>query len=265
MATRGTLRGEIQPNLSRKIYSIRRLMQMPVKNAKKSKAVSIMNISIAIDGPSGAGKSTMAKRLAKKLGYIYVDTGAMYRAVGLFVARAGANPKLAAEVSPLLGDIEIELKFLSGAQHIFLCGEDVSDLIRTPQASIYASDVSALPCVRAFLLDMQRGIAERNSVVMDGRDIGTVVLPHAQVKIFLTAEPEVRAKRRFDELRSMGVSVVLDEVLRDMIYRDKNDSGRACAPLIPASDSVRIDTSGLTLEQSIELLERTIEEKIHAV
>lgn len=218
------------------------------------------NISVAIDGPGGAGKSTAAKAVAKKYGFIYVDTGAIYRTVGLAVKRAGADPAKPGEVAPLLGRLKIELAYDgAGTQRMLLNGEDVSDEIRTPAMSMYASAVSALPEVRAFLLDMQRSAAERHSVVMDGRDIGTVVLPKADVKIFLTASPEERARRRYEELRAKGAPQSLEEVRRDMDRRDRNDSGRAIAPLKPAEDSVTLDSTGLSIEEVTDIISAHID------
>lgn len=209
--------------------------------------------SVAIDGPSGAGKSTLAKAVAERFGFMYVDTGAIYRTVGLAVRRAGLDPKSAEQVEPLLPSLNIELGYgENGLQIMLLNGENVSGLIRTPEISMYASDVSALPAVRAFLLDMQRRAAGKMSVVMDGRDIGTVVLPDAGLKIFLTASPEARAERRLKELREKGQNVNFEEVLADMKQRDYNDSHRAAAPLKPAEDSVHVDTTALTLPESID-------------
>lgn len=210
-------------------------------------------ISVAIDGPSGAGKSTIARAAAKTRGFIYVDTGAMYRTIGLAAARAGVKIGEDDKVIPLLDGMEVGLAYDDeGVQHVLLNGEDVSDLIRTPEASMYASFVSAIPAVRAFLLETQRGMARTNSVVMDGRDIGTVILPDAPVKIFLTASPEKRAERRLLELQEKGQNVTFEDVLADMIQRDKQDSERASAPLRQAEDAVLVDTSDLTLEQSIQ-------------
>ena len=191
-------------------------------------------MKIALDGPSGAGKSSLARAIAKKLHIVYVDTGALYRSIGLFVRRAGADPKDAAAVEALLPSITLEMKFENGEQHIYLCGEDVGDRIRTPEISMYASAVSAIPAVRTFLLDTQRSIAEKTDVIMDGRDIGTVILPDAEVKIFLTASPEARAKRRTLELEAKGIATTYEEVLADMKERDNNDSTRKTAPAIPA-------------------------------
>lgn len=213
------------------------------------------HIAIAIDGPSGAGKSTLARMAAGRLGFIYADTGALYRAVGLHALRRGADTKDADAVGALLPDIRVEMRHdEAGIQRILLNGEDVSDLIRTPEVSMAASDVSALPPVRAFLLDTQRQMAEKYDVIMDGRDIGTVVLPQAQVKIFLTASARERAMRRCRELRERGVETDLESVLRDMVRRDRNDSSRALAPLRPAQDAVMCDTTDLDLDASLELI-----------
>ena len=220
-------------------------------------------ISVAIDGPSGAGKSTIAKMCAKKLGFLYVDTGAIYRTVGLAARNAGLGSKDEAGVVSLLPSIVIAMRHdESGLQRMILNGEDVSDEIRLPEISIYASDVSAMPAVRAFLLDKQRYFAETSNVIMDGRDIGTVVLPNADVKIFLTATSEERASRRLEELQLRGTETSYEEVLRDIIYRDKNDSTRSTAPLRPAQGAVIIDTTGNTLAQSYELICDLIEEKM---
>ncbi len=218
-------------------------------------------IAIAIDGPAGAGKSSLARTVANRLNFIYVDTGAMYRSIGLAFLRNGIDTELNCNVEEELSKISIDIKFIDGVQHVFLNGEDVSEEIRTPKASMMASSVSAVPAVRAFLLDMQREFAEKYNVIMDGRDIGTVVLPDAQVKIFLTASDEERASRRFKELKEKGSNVTFEEVLRDMKERDYNDSHRAIAPLKPANDSVIADTTGLTIEESIELLMKIIKEK----
>ena len=209
-------------------------------------------VSIAIDGPSGAGKSTMAKRVAKELGYLYVDTGAIYRTVGYHMWLMGIGPKDADGIRRCLDDVNIEIEHREdGVQHMILNGQDVTGEIRTPEMSKYASGVSAQKCVRDYLLDMQRKFARTHNVVMDGRDIGTVVLPHAQVKIFLTASPEERAKRRFEELTAKGESVTFEKVLQDMRARDKQDSERAIAPLKAAPDAVKLDTSGYEIEQSV--------------
>ena len=205
--------------------------------------------SVAIDGPAGAGKSTLARRAAKALGFVYVDTGAIYRTVGYHMWMMGIGPKDRDGICRCLDDVNISVEYDgAGAQHMILNGTDVSDEIRTPLMSSYASGVSAQPCVRDFLLDMQRGIARRHNVVMDGRDIATVVLPRADVKIFLTASPEVRARRRFEELTAKGEKVRYESVLEDMKARDKQDSTRAIAPLRCATDAVKLDTSGMDLD-----------------
>lgn len=219
-------------------------------------------INIAIDGPSGAGKSTLAKMLAADFGFIYVDTGAIYRSVGLYVLRKGIGSKDAAAVSAVLPEIDVEMRYNDGAQLMILNGEDVTGLIRTPEVSIYASDVSAMPDVRRFLLEKQRKLAKENSVIMDGRDIGTVVLPDADIKIFLTASPETRAKRRFIELTEKGIETTYEDVLADQFYRDKNDSSRALAPLKPAADAVYVDTTYCDLEESRRILRKIVEEKL---
>ena len=218
--------------------------------------------SIAIDGPAGAGKSTLAKALAKKIGYIYVDTGAIYRCVGLYALENGISPRDIPAVEACLSRVEISLSYdETGNQRMHLCGNDVTDRIRTPEVSMAASAVSAIPAVRAFLLEMQRDMARRYNVIMDGRDIGTVVLPDADVKVFLTASPEARAKRRYLELQAKGDSATYEEVLRDMEKRDRDDSTRAAAPLKAADDAVLLDTTPYTLEESIALLEKITEGK----
>ena len=218
-------------------------------------------ISVAIDGPSGAGKSTVARAAAAQLGYVYVDTGAMYRAIGLAVCRKGISGDDTAGIVSVLPEITLSLQYQDGAQHILLCGEDVSDAIRTPEIAKYASKVSAVPEVRQFLLDTQRNMAKNGNILMDGRDIGTVILPDAPVKIFLTASAEARAQRRFLELQEKGQQVTLDEVLRDIRQRDHQDMTRAVAPLRQAEDAVLLDTSNITLEQSIDAVLRIIREK----
>ncbi|MBR3802402.1 MAG: (d)CMP kinase [Clostridia bacterium] len=219
-------------------------------------------INIAIDGPAGAGKSTIARSLASKLGYIYVDTGALYRAVGVNAMRSGADTKNPEQVCATLDGADVSLRFVDGEQRVFLGEEDVSVAIRTPEASMAASNVSAIPEVRAFLFDLQRDIAAKNNCIMDGRDIGTVVLPDAQVKIFLTASAEVRAKRRYDELLAKGMQADYNQVLEEMIQRDYQDSHRAIAPLKQADDAVLVDTSDMNLEQVIETLENIVKENI---
>lgn len=211
-------------------------------------------INVAIDGPVGAGKSTVARECAKRLGIIYVDTGALYRSCALFCIKN--NVEISAEnetaISALLNDkLDLSIKIEDGTQHVMVNGEDVSELIRTPEISMAASTVSALPSVRAFLLEMQRSIAAKESVIMDGRDIGTVILPNADIKIFITAKPEIRAKRRYDELVSKGVEVTLGEVLVDVNRRDYNDTHRKEAPLKQAPDAIMIDTSELSFEETV--------------
>ncbi len=219
-------------------------------------------LSIAIDGPSGAGKSSVAKALAEKYQFIYVDTGAIYRTVGLSVRRAGISSRDREAIIALLPSIDIDLRYNgAGEQCMFLGGEDVSREIRTPESSIYASDVSAIAEVRSFLMDMQRDMARKYSVIMDGRDIGTVVLPDADVKIFLTASAEARAERRCLELEKKGMPTPYEEVLRDIRYRDEQDSGRAAAPLKQAEDAVLLDTTELDFEQSVAAACRIIESK----
>ena len=214
-----------------------------------------MSIAIAIDGPAGAGKSTIEKLAAKELNFIYVDTGALYRTVGLAATLNNVEPKASPQVDELLSKIKVELTFNDkNEQIVLLDGEDVSSKIRTPEASMMASAISAVPSVRAYLLDLQRNIAKTNNVIMDGRDIGTVVLPNAQIKIFLSANPEDRAKRRYDELLEKGMDVKYEDILADVIERDYNDSHRDIAPLKPADDSIMVDTTGNTLEESVELL-----------
>ena len=215
-------------------------------------------ISVAIDGPSGAGKSTLAKRLAKELGYLYVDTGAMYRSIGLYALRQGVDPRDEAAVTALLPQIEIELRYVNGAQRVLLCGEDVSEAIRAENVGMATSAVSAHPPVRAFLLELQRGMARTHDILMDGRDIGTVILPNATVKIFLTASAEARADRRFKELQEKGVDTDYQTVLEDIRRRDYQDSHRATAPLRQAEDAVLVDTSELDLEQSFQAMKKLI-------
>ena len=215
-------------------------------------------ISVAIDGPSGAGKSSLAKRLAKELGYLYVDTGAMYRAIGLYALRAGADPQDAAAVLALLPGIRIELAYVGGAQRVFLNGEDVSEAIRTEAVGMAASGVSAHQGVRDFLLELQRRLARTHDLLMDGRDIGTVNLPNATVKIFLTASAEARAARRLAQLLQKGQTADYDTVLADICRRDRQDTERAAAPLRQAPDAVLVDTSELDFEQSFQALKAII-------
>jgi len=224
--------------------------------------VIIKMINIAIDGPAGAGKSTLSKLLAKRFNFIYVDTGALYRVIGLFAHRQGIDTRDIGGVSQLLPKIKLELLCAVEGQRVILNGEDVSAAIRMPEISMAASNVSAIPEVRAFLLQLQQNIARDNDCLMDGRDIGTVVLPNAQIKIFLTASPQDRAQRRYDELIERGVKVDYNVVLSEIIDRDAQDSGREIAPLKPADDAVIVDTSGLELEQSLERLYEIVTEKI---
>ena len=217
------------------------------------------HIAIAIDGPSGAGKSTLARAAAEKFGFIYVDTGAIYRTVGYAAKARGIECKDQAAVSAMLPELKIEMSYdEAGVQRMILNGQDVSREIRRPEISIAASDVSSLPAVRSFLMDMQRDMAKKHDVIMDGRDIVTVVLPDAELKIFLTASVEDRAMRRYKELLEKGIDTTLDEVKADIEYRDRQDSQRAAAPLKPAPDAVLVDTTGNTLEESVELLCRRI-------
>lgn len=220
-------------------------------------------INVAIDGPAGAGKSTVARGAAKELGYIYVDTGALYRTVALAAQRKnilGDEEKIAG----MLSSITVELKFDdNGEQKVYLNSEDVSSLIRTPEISMAASSVSQIPAVREFLLELQRSIARNNNVIMDGRDIGTVVLPNADVKIFLFASPECRAERRYNELIEKGEDVRYEDVLKDVNDRDYQDSHRKIAPLKPTEESVMADTTGKALPESIEMVVSVIKEKIN--
>lgn len=217
-------------------------------------------ISVAIDGPSGAGKSSLAKRLAADLGFVYVDTGAMYRAIGLYAVRQGADLHDAAAVAALLPHIRLDIRLEGGAQHVYLNGEDVSAAIRAEEIGMAASAVSAHGPVRDFLLETQRSLAAGQNVLMDGRDIGTVVLPNATVKIFLTASAEARAQRRCKELQEKGQPADYATVLADIRQRDEQDTHRAIAPLRQAADAIRIDTSEIDFEQSVALLKRTIRE-----
>lgn len=219
-------------------------------------------VSVAIDGPVGAGKSSIAREAAKKLGFIYVDTGALYRAIGLYCHRQGVDLKSPADIAAASVGAVPRIRLIDGIQHIFLNGEDVSEEIRLPEMSMAASAVSAVPEVRASLLDLQRDIAKTANVIMDGRDIGTVVLPDAKVKIFLTAAPEVRAERRYRELCAKGVQTTYEEVLSDLNQRDYNDSHRETAPLRQAEDAVLADTSGLDFDASCELVCNIIKEKL---
>ena len=212
-------------------------------------------INIAIDGPSGAGKSSAAKLAAAKLGYVYVDTGALYRAIGVAALRREIDTLDKDRVLAMLPELDISLTFIDGEQHVMLNGEDVSKAIRLPEASMAASNVSAMPEVRAYLLDLQHKLAAENNCLMDGRDIGTVILPNAQLKIFLPASAEIRAKRRYDELIARGTPVDYDQLLQEIIQRDYNDSHRETAPLKPAEDAVLLDSSDLTL---VEVVDRIV-------
>ncbi len=222
------------------------------------------HINIAIDGPGGAGKSTISKAVAKKLGIIYVDTGALYRTVGYYAREHGLSVedvKVSGLIAPMLDSIGIEIKYVEGTQHVILNGEDLGDRIRQPDISMYASAVSSVPAVRSFLLETQKELARKNSVIMDGRDIGTVILPDADVKIFLTASNEARATRRYKELAAKGVDVKYEDVLSEMNARDHADSTRAAAPLKAADDAVIFDNSDYDLEGSVEHILSLIEEK----
>lgn len=218
--------------------------------------------SIAIDGPAGAGKSSIAKAVARRIGFVYVDTGALYRTVALYLLKKGIDCENLQAVRDALGDITVNMMHMEDGQHVFLCGEDVTDQIRTPEVSMMASKSSAIPDVRKFLFTLQTRMADRYNVIMDGRDIGTVVLPHAQVKIFLTASPEVRAKRRCLEFEEKGKQVDYTQVLEDIRQRDYQDSHRETAPLKPAADSVILDTSELCFDQVVEEFVRIVSEKI---
>lgn len=219
-------------------------------------------VSVAIDGPAGAGKSTIAKMLSRKLGFIYVDTGALYRSIGYYSILNGIDYKDNVKVSNLLNTINIDLKIKDDRQYVYINNIDVTDRIRTPEVSMAASSVSAIPRVREFLLNLQKQIALKNNVIMDGRDIGTVVLPDAKVKIFLTASSEERAKRRYDDLIKENKNIVFEDVLKDIKQRDYNDSTRKIAPLKPADDAKIVDTTGETLEQSVSRLYSIIKEQL---
>lgn len=222
-----------------------------------------MSIAIAIDGPAGAGKSSLSKEVAKELSFIYVDTGALYRTIGLAASRKGLKKEDKAEIISMLNDIDVKLSFNDeGTQIVLLNGEDVSSFIRTPEASMFASAVSAIPEVRAFLLDLQRNMAKSDNVIMDGRDIGTVVLPDAKIKIFLTASPEKRAMRRHKENIEKGIDSTYEEVLKDVNQRDYQDSHREIAPLKPAEDSILVDTSDYDFDGSKKLLLKVIKERM---
>ncbi|MBE6795334.1 MAG: (d)CMP kinase [Ruminococcaceae bacterium] len=219
-------------------------------------------VNIAIDGPAGAGKSTIAKSVSKELGFIYVDTGALYRTVGLNALRLGKDTKNAEEVVPTLEGLDVSLRFVNGEQRVFLGEEDVSTAIRQNEVSMAASNVSAIPRVREFLFDLQRDIAKKNNCIMDGRDIGTVVLPDAKIKIYLTASAEARADRRFKELTEKGQNVDYHKILEEIKARDYQDMNREIAPLKQADDAILVDTTELNLEQAIEYMLKTIKEHL---
>lgn len=221
-------------------------------------------ISIAIDGPGGAGKSSIAKALAERIGFIYVDTGALYRSIGLYMLENNVDLSDSNAITGKLKDISVELKYVDNKQRVILCGKDVSEDIRKPEVSMAASKVSAIPEVREFLLSLQRDMADKNNIIMDGRDIGTVVLPNAQIKMFLTASPEERAMRRYKELIAKGEEVQYETVLSELNERDYNDSHRSVAPLKPADDATVIDTTGNNLEQSVDMIMKFIAPKIKA-
>ena len=228
------------------------------------KEINMKSFDVAIDGPSGAGKSSLARRCAAELGLLYVDTGAIYRTVGLAALRRGVDPKKEEAVAAILPELEIGMGYEDGEQRMYLNGEDVSREIRMPEISMYASDVSAHAAVRSFLLEMHRKLARENCVIMDGRDIGTVVLPEAKLKIYLTASPEARAERRMKELQAKGVEQPYEEVLRDIIQRDQQDMNREVAPLRQAEDAVLVDTTEIDFDQSFELLCGIIRERMEA-
>ncbi len=220
-------------------------------------------LRIAIDGPSGSGKSTLAKLLAKELGLTYVDTGALYRAIGLFAKNAGINTDEAARVADLLPDISVELVYDAGEQKVLLCGEDVSSLIRTPEISMYASAVSAVPAVREFLMETQQKMVRAGNVIMDGRDIGTVIMPDADVKIFLEPSPEARAHRRYLELCEKGIDCTEEQILRETLERDSNDRNRDIAPAVPAEDAIYFDNSDIGIIETVETAMKIINDKIN--
>lgn len=219
-------------------------------------------IAVAMDGPAGAGKSTIARQAAKEVGFLYVDTGALYRTVGLHMLRQGISPddRKAVPEEITSGRVQIDMCFQNGEQQVLLCGENVTEQIRTPEVSKASSQVSAIPQVRDFLFSLQQNLAKEHDVIMDGRDIGTVVLPDAQVKIFLTASVEERAKRRCRQLQEKGIAAKIDEVCREIEERDYQDSHRSVAPLKMAHDAVLVDTSALTLEESIAAITRLVQQ-----
>ena len=219
-------------------------------------------INVAIDGPAGAGKSTIARRIAGDMEYLYIDTGAMYRTLAYKAIKNDVEIKDEAAVQKMLSDTKLDIVYKDGMQRMLADGQDVTDYIRTPEVSTGASDISAIPYVRNWLLEFQRNLAKSNNCLMDGRDIGTVVLPDADVKIFLTASAETRAQRRYSELKEKGMDVTFEKVLSDMKERDKNDSTRACAPLKQADDAVFVDTSSLTFEESVSLIKQIISDKV---
>ena len=231
---------------------------------KPEKEIIMKSFDVAIDGPSGAGKSSLARRCAAELGLLYVDTGAIYRTVGLAALRRGVDRKNEAAVAAILPELEIQMAYEDGEQKMYLNGEDVSREIRMPEISMCASDVSAHAAVRSFLLEMQRKLARENCVIMDGRDIGTVVLPEAKLKIYLTASPEARADRRMKELVAKGVEQPYEEVLRDIILRDEQDMNREVAPLRQAEDAVLVDTTEIDFDESFRLLCGIIRERMEA-
>ncbi len=218
-------------------------------------------LNIALDGPSSSGKSTLARALSRALSLIYVDTGALYRAVGLYTMRNGIDPKDEEAVTAALGSVEVELAYTDGVQTVLLCGEDVGECIRTPEISMAASAVSAIPAVRAFLLGIQKDMVKRGGVVMDGRDIGTVIMPDADVKLFLVASAEARAKRRYLEMQTKGVTCTYEQIYKETVERDKNDSGRKIAPLVPAADAILFDNSDLNLEETLAEALRLVRER----
>ncbi|MBE6683797.1 MAG: (d)CMP kinase [Ruminococcaceae bacterium] len=220
-------------------------------------------IKIALDGPSGSGKSTLAKNLAKRYGFVYIDTGALYRTIGLFVSDRGIDSDDAENIIACLPEIKIEMKLENGGGAVYLGGKRIGEEIRTPLISKYASDVSKIPEVRAFLLETQRSIARENNVIMDGRDIGTVILPDAQVKLFVTASPEARANRRYAELCQRGVETTYEDVLAEMKWRDANDSGREIAPAIPAEDAIMFDNSGMSIEETVDNAAKIIDKVVN--